>query len=442
VPFRASDFSEGAQEFLFACAFWVVAADERLRSAEHAWLHKQFGSEVGEKLLASFTSLEGATFFAVFDELSSHLTEFEKRRIHSGLKDWLGSCIEADGEASPRERETVFRVLKMAGVGRGSVTAKSDVAMPEPHGAVANAGQNAPAGQGIRLMQGHAGEVTALAVRQDGQYIVSGGADGMLALWRTDDAKPFRTVMADEMGVMDVAFLPDGGRVVACGRLGSIVCWDLGTGELLWADVEKRSGGVSSLDVDKAGEHVLTATEIGTLVSRSVADGTVRARFGIQGCGPLRCIRYSPDGCEMATAGDDRLIRVWNAQNGEELLCLDGHAEGVLCVAYSPDGSRLVSGSRDSTVRIWDRATGACLHVLRRHTFNVAGVDFDGDGKTVVSASWDHAVFLWNVAEGRMFHSFEFPGVRATCVAFVPGRSALVVGCSDRSLRFLPVPEE
>jgi WD40 repeat protein len=268
--------------------------------------------------------------------------------------------------------------------------------------------------------------------------MVSGSTDGTIALWQMGETKPSRTLMVDEMGVTDVAFLPDGEFVVACGRLGSVVCWRLETGEVVWAEVEKRSGGVSSVGVDWVRACVLTATEVGTLTLRAVTDGAIRARFGLQGCGCLRCIRYSPDGGELLTAGDDRVIRIWNAQSREEVLCLSGHSDGILSLACSPDGRRLVSGGRDNTVRVWDRATGSCVHVLRRHSFNVAGVTFDGRGETVASASWDHSVILWNVADGAVLRSFEFPGVRATCVAFVPGCPSVVVGCSDRTIRIMP----
>jgi WD40 repeat protein len=50
----------------------------------------------------------------------------------------------------------------------------------------------------------------------------------------------------------------------------------------------------------------------------------------------------------------DRLVRLWDAATGEELVRLPGHADYVFALAFSPDGQTLVSSSGDGTLRLWD----------------------------------------------------------------------------------------
>jgi WD40 repeat protein len=66
------------------------------------------------------------------------------------------------------------------------------------------------------------------------------------------------------------------------------------------------------------------------------------------------CIAFSLNGRRIATASDDRTVKLWDAETGLEVLTLRGHVASAVCVAFSPDGRRLVSGSIDHTARIWD----------------------------------------------------------------------------------------
>ena len=73
----------------------------------------------------------------------------------------------------------------------------------------------------------------------------------------------------------------------------------------------------------------------------------------------VRSVAFSPDGRRIVSGSDDKTIRVWDAETGEEMVePLKGHSDWVRSVAFSPDGRRIVSGSDDKTIRVWDAETG------------------------------------------------------------------------------------
>ena len=82
----------------------------------------------------------------------------------------------------------------------------------------------------------------------------------------------------------------------------------------------------------------------------------------------------------LASAGADRVVRIWDVATGELRATLHGHSAAVFGLAFSPDGKLLASASADRTIRCWDLATGRQLQVLEGHTNWVMGVAFSPDG--------------------------------------------------------------
>lgn len=108
--------------------------------------------------------------------------------------------------------------------------------------------------------------------------------------------------------ILDVAFLPDGERVVTASDDGTARIWDIATGREL---------------------QVLRAHD--SAVER---------------------ILITPDGRRIVTASADGTVRIWDASSGRELGSLPGSRETPRAIALDPTGTRLMTTAPDG-VRLW-----------------------------------------------------------------------------------------
>jgi WD40 repeat protein len=130
------------------------------------------------------------------------------------------------------------------------------------------------------------------------------------------------------------------------------------------------------------------------------SSGQERANWAA-GLDGIIALAFSPDGQRLASGGEDRVIRIWDAATAKLLTECRGHTSKVLSIAFQEDGSRLVTAAHDGTVRQWDPRTGDQVEPpYDRHTAEVFAAAYSPDGQRVASAGADRTVLLWR-AVGR-----------------------------------------
>jgi WD40 repeat protein len=122
-------------------------------------------------------------------------------------------------------------------------------------------------------------------------------------------------------------------------------------------------------------------------------------------------LAFSPDGTTFATGGNDSLIGIWDAAENEEKGLIKKHTDKVYGVAFLPDGKRLVSVGEDGLAAVWTVATRK----------PVAQLDYNGkltalavapDGSRVAFANTVGRVYFWDLTSPRqVLHAEPQPKV-------------------------------
>ncbi|MBY0233261.1 MAG: hypothetical protein K2W96_28605 [Gemmataceae bacterium] len=112
-------------------------------------------------------------------------------------------------------------------------------------------------------------------------------------------------------------------------------------------------------------------------------------------------------GERVATAGYDRLVRLWKWGESKADADLAGHGDWVRVVLFSPDGKTLASAGDDGTARLWDAATGKPLAVLEAGDRYLDALAWSPDGRTLLAAGHDGILRFWDAAGRRLIRSVD-----------------------------------
>jgi WD40 repeat protein len=84
------------------------------------------------------------------------------------------------------------------------------------------------------------------------------------------------------------------------------------------------------------------------------ADGKLIRKIQTGHASSVSHVAFHPGGAVLGSSGRDRVVKLWNPDNGQMLASLEGHTSWVQSFVFLEKGTRLASVSTDQTVRVWD----------------------------------------------------------------------------------------
>jgi WD40 repeat protein len=306
-----------------------------------------------------------------------------------------------------------------------------------------------PGNEEVMVLLGPGGSgLTSVALSPDGAHLAlgNGSGNGDTYLYDAANGSLLAILTGHSKGVHRLVFSPNGGRLATASQDATVKVWDV-AGSLA------RGEGVELLTLSGHGEGlplggvVIGVVDVayspdGHLLATGGADGTVRLWDAAVGDllatsrvypdeSGVWSVAFSPDGQYLAASSEipfhDGLVKVWRLAGDriEDALTLDGLPARNHILAFSPDGETLLTSGGQPT--LWDSHTGELVRSFAGHPSGAVHAAYSSDGRMVSTSGRDGMIRVFDVASGENLLAID-PPIRLVNATFSPDGKYLYVG--------------
>jgi len=162
-----------------------------------------------------------------------------------------------------------------------------------------------------------------------------------------------------------------------------------------------------SLSFSNRGNILASGDERGNIHLWDFATGAPQSRRALRGrSARLNRLMFSPTRDQLASCGDDGIIKTWDIKTLES-HDLDGpHNVHIRSTAYSPNGKWLASGGLNGAVTQWDLSSGVS-YPLCNHGPEVSAIVYSADGRWLICGDRDGHIYVMDQKIGVELHHFK-----------------------------------
>lgn len=283
-------------------------------------------------------------------------------------------------------------------------------------------------GQLLHTLEGHGAVVHSLAFSADNTRLVSADAADAF-VWRTNDGRLLE-IVSQEAPWSVAAYGPGADTLLLGDTTGGQQLREMRFSTAL-GDMKQS---VTSLAYRADGQAVFSSSADGTVRGFNLADG--RQLFAANHGAPVHQLALHPNGQMLASAGEDKQVKLWNATNGAALAptALSGFTGPVQTVCFAAGGKRIVATSSGETPLslVFGLPDGKLEQVLSGREAAVEAMATIGDQQNrVVAATADGAATVWPLVSARRVNGHTGP---ITSLATV-SELQVISGSEDGTLR-------
>jgi WD40 repeat protein len=245
-----------------------------------------------------------------------------------------------------------------------------------------------------------------LAFSPDGSRLVTASADRRIRIWDSSNGVE-RLAMSQDGSVTDVVFSSNGKWIATTGDDRTARVWDATTGAEIFQIPLKASGSLLAfcnndkwlVTTDESGAIGIWDISVMDLPNKSMSTPSKSL---------IDHVQYSPSGERLAVSSENNLwLLTTDQESVVKEIRLDAHESPfeskITKLVFSPDSTRLGVLTEGNEVAIYDVERGT--HRLLAVSGSVQDIAFSPDSQQFITSDSDGNIQAWDIASGQWVES-------------------------------------
>lgn len=235
----------------------------------------------------------------------------------------------------------------------------------------------------------------------DSQYIIAGGEDGIVRVFRASDGAFINALELHEKRLIYVDISKDNGTIISTDIYGKIAVWNTQTNDTI--RTIETGNGVRAVKLHPDGRTLFVGIQNKLSLYRTTTGRKITDFGGLIDNWKNKFINnvdFDKSSQQFITS-ENGVVRFWGEAAGDKIVLENNVRKAI----FHPEGRFIATNESDGSLILFDVVTKDTIRTFE----GKGGQIYWADNGRLLVGEWNHQFLIWQTSTGKILKAFDQP---------------------------------